>query len=372
MSLSTRVRGMLWKGATTRVSSWAGHESPGEDCRRPHQTVGVKWRFPVWLCPRQRHNRCNLCCQVAAREVSANKTRSMAFIDLDKAFDWVPPKVIWWVLRKLGVEETIVRLVQGMYASVQNCVRVGEGYSTRRLVFTKAWYSARCSSSLSLKPCHASSTLGSSERTSVLMTLLSSRLKECVRRLCTAWHWGSGPHSEGDLGSTGMDMENTPMVQLRQPLTYRLIESLGLGGPRWHGSSWQRGIAENGSSRLSTLMIDIPGDHMWDLPCMQQASYLEGGPLMWMLPLYLHVNQTSDNDDNDEDQTCRVKVWLGKLVMLNNWPHWVRAVKHKKPMLHQEGRYQRLWPDHADASCIYYMVQYNCRPYLDLPMLHPI
>ena len=24
---------------------------------------------------------------------------------------------------------------------------------------------------------------------------------------------------------------------------------------------------------------------------MQQASYLEGGPLLWILPLYLHVNQ---------------------------------------------------------------------------------
>ena len=29
------------------------------------------------------------------------------------------------------------------------------------------------------------------------------------------------------------------------------------------------------------------------------ASYLEGGPLMWMLPLYLHVNQKSDYDDDD-------------------------------------------------------------------------
>ena len=35
---------------------------------------------------------------------------------------------------------------------------------------------------------------------------------------------------------------------------------------------------------------------------MQQASYLEGGPLMWMLPLYLHVNEKSDDeDDNDDD-----------------------------------------------------------------------
>ena len=43
-------------------------------------------------------------------------------------------------------------------------------------------------------------------------------------------------------------------------------------------------------------MIDVPGDLVRDLPCMQQASYLEGGPLMWMLPLYLHVNQKSDYD----------------------------------------------------------------------------
>ena len=93
--------------------------------------------------------------------------------------------------------------------------------------------------------------------------------------------------------SDGMDMWNSPMVQSRQHLTYRLMESVGLGGPKWHRSSWQRGIAESGSSRLSTLMIDIPGDLVSDLPCVQQASYLEGGPLMWMLPLYLHVNQKS-------------------------------------------------------------------------------
>ena len=30
----------------------------------------------------------------------------------------------------------------------------------------------------------------------------------------------------------GMDMWNTPMVQSRQPLTYRWMESVGLGGPK--------------------------------------------------------------------------------------------------------------------------------------------
>ena len=53
----------------------------------------------------------------------------MAFLDLEKAFDRVPWEVIWWALRKLGVEEWIVRLVKGMYANVRSRVRVGEGYS---------------------------------------------------------------------------------------------------------------------------------------------------------------------------------------------------------------------------------------------------
>ena len=98
-------------------------------------------------------------------------------------------------------------------------------------------------------------------------------------------------------GSAGMDMWNAPTVQSRQPMTYRLMESVGLGGPRWFGSSWRRGIAGSGSSQLSTLMIETPGDLVWDLPCVQQASCLEGGPLLWIWPLYLHVNQKSDDDD---------------------------------------------------------------------------
>ena len=53
----------------------------------------------------------------------------MAFVDLEKAFDRVPRKVIWWAMRKLGVDEWIVRLIQGMYSNARSRVRVGEGYS---------------------------------------------------------------------------------------------------------------------------------------------------------------------------------------------------------------------------------------------------
>ena len=53
----------------------------------------------------------------------------MAFVDLEKAFDRVPWKVIWWALRKLGVEKWIVRLVKGMYAYARSWVHVGKGFS---------------------------------------------------------------------------------------------------------------------------------------------------------------------------------------------------------------------------------------------------
>ena len=53
----------------------------------------------------------------------------MAFVDLKKAFDRVPRQVIWWAMRRLGVDEWIVRLVQSMYANARSRVRVANGLS---------------------------------------------------------------------------------------------------------------------------------------------------------------------------------------------------------------------------------------------------
>ena len=69
------------------------------------------------------------CKKSKEKYLAANKRLYMAFVDLEKAFDRVPRKVIWWALRKLGVDEWIVRLVQGMYSNARSHVRVGEGYS---------------------------------------------------------------------------------------------------------------------------------------------------------------------------------------------------------------------------------------------------
>ena len=38
-----------------------------------------------------------------------------------------------------------------------------------------------------------------------------------------------------------------------------------------------------------------------------QARYLEGGPLIWMLPQYLHINQKSNDDGDDEDDET---IWI--------------------------------------------------------------
>ena len=65
--------------------------------------------------------------QLQEKYLAANKRLYMAFVDLEKAFDQVPRKVIWWALRKLGVDEWIVHLIQGMYSNARSRVRVGEG-----------------------------------------------------------------------------------------------------------------------------------------------------------------------------------------------------------------------------------------------------
>lgn len=89
-------------------------------------------------------------CQLQEKHLTANKLLYMAFIDLEKAFDRVPRDVIWWAMRKLGLDEWLVRLVQSMYKDVRSRVRVGDGYREEfdvELVFIRALSSARFSSS---------------------------------------------------------------------------------------------------------------------------------------------------------------------------------------------------------------------------------
>ena len=60
--------------------------------------------------------------QLQEKHLAKNKKLYFAFVDLEKVFDRVPRKVIWWAMRKLGIEEWIVRLVQAMYNNTRSRV----------------------------------------------------------------------------------------------------------------------------------------------------------------------------------------------------------------------------------------------------------
>ena len=52
-----------------------------------------------------------------------------AFVDLEKAFDRVPRKVLWWALQKVGVPEWIVRVMHVMYQNAKSQVRGNNFFS---------------------------------------------------------------------------------------------------------------------------------------------------------------------------------------------------------------------------------------------------
>ena len=53
----------------------------------------------------------------------------MCFVDLEKAFDRVPRKVMEWALRKKGLAEVLVQAVMSLYEGVRTKVKVGSGTS---------------------------------------------------------------------------------------------------------------------------------------------------------------------------------------------------------------------------------------------------
>ena len=46
-------------------------------------------------------------------------------VDLEKAFDRVPRKVLEWAMRKRGIPEVMVRAVMSLYGGAETRVRVG-------------------------------------------------------------------------------------------------------------------------------------------------------------------------------------------------------------------------------------------------------
>ena len=87
------------------------------------------------------------------------------------------------------------------------------------------------------------------------------------------------------------------------------------------------------------------GDQVWDLLCVQLASYLIRGPLMWMMPLNLHVNQKSDYY-NDMMDWCQSRagpssyilfLWISSIIL---HVHYCTFINHWYVQLHNDVPYQ--------------------------------
>jgi hypothetical protein len=72
--------------------------------------------------------------QLQENYLAKKKGLWMAFVDLEKAFDRVPRAVVWWALRKLGVDEWIVSVIKSMYEDATTAVKVNGRVSESFLV----------------------------------------------------------------------------------------------------------------------------------------------------------------------------------------------------------------------------------------------
>ena len=62
--------------------------------------------------------------QVQERFMNNKKTLYFAFVELEKAFDHVPRAVLEWPLRKLVVDDWLIKVIMVMYKNAKSLVSV--------------------------------------------------------------------------------------------------------------------------------------------------------------------------------------------------------------------------------------------------------
>ena len=67
--------------------------------------------------------------QLQKKYSAENKNFYCTFVELELAFDRVPRDAIWWVLKKLGIEKWLVKIVQSMHRKARSCVGINESFS---------------------------------------------------------------------------------------------------------------------------------------------------------------------------------------------------------------------------------------------------
>ena len=170
----------LVKNGLERVS---GNVTPQEVC-----TDDIQFSF---MSDCSTTNAMLIVCQLQEKFHVVNKTMNMAFVNLEKAFNRVSRRVIWWAFRKLGLEQWLVGLIWSMYenASTRVCIgcNLSEEFIVKRGVHQGSCLSPYCSSRF-WKPSFKSFEQDIPGKTGMPMTKSSSlnRWMKCKRS------WSSG------------------------------------------------------------------------------------------------------------------------------------------------------------------------------------
>ena len=82
----------------------------------------------IWIYARKGNHRCHVCLRMLMEKYrEGQRELHCVFVDLEKAYNRVPWEELWYCMRKSGIVEKYVRLVQDMYERSEAVVRCAAG-----------------------------------------------------------------------------------------------------------------------------------------------------------------------------------------------------------------------------------------------------
>ena len=92
--------------------------------RRPQKVVKLDEKQMSFMPGRGMTDAIFIMRQLLEKYEMARRDLYKVFVDLEKAFDLVPRKVIWWSLRRKGVLEREIKAIMEMYTNIKTSVKV--------------------------------------------------------------------------------------------------------------------------------------------------------------------------------------------------------------------------------------------------------
>jgi Reverse transcriptase (RNA-dependent DNA polymerase). len=62
--------------------------------------------------------------QIVTKQKARNNGTPLVFVNLEKAYDMVPRKLLWPLIRKMGIPQKILVVIQKVYAKNESHVKI--------------------------------------------------------------------------------------------------------------------------------------------------------------------------------------------------------------------------------------------------------